>query len=114
MTEFVRAEEQPYGVEIRMADDVFIKQMAIPKAGTYVPQHSHAYDHTSMLAVGSVRVWEDEVLKGDFTAPTGLFIRAGTKHCFLSLEDNTVVYCIHNVSRGDLVEILEENHILGD
>lgn len=112
MMDYVRAPEQPYGVEIKMSDDVFIKQMAIPRAGTIVPQHSHAYDHTSMLAVGSIRVWEDDVLRGDFHAPTGLLIRAGTKHRFESLVDNTVVYCIHNVSRTGDVDIHDEHHLV--
>lgn len=106
------AEEQPHGVEIHMADDVFIKQMVIPRAGTFVPQHSHNYDHTSMLAVGSVRAWVDGVLKGDFQAPTGILIEAGTKHTFMALEDNTVLYCIHNVSRTGLIEIDEEHQIV--
>lgn len=108
----VVAPEQPHGIELHMADDVFIKQMVIPRAGTYVPQHSHAYDHTSMLAKGSIRVWEDGQLTGDFVAPTGIMIKRGVKHTFLSLEDGTIVYCIHNLSRADVVEVLEEHHIL--
>lgn len=112
--QFQRAAEQPPVVEIHMADDVFIKQMLIAKADTFIPQHSHVYDHTSMLAVGSVRVWEDGVLRGDFTAPTGLLIKAGIKHTFQALVDNTVVYCIHNTSRSDVVEVLEEHHLVED
>lgn len=110
---FERAIDQPPVVEIHMADDIFIKQMLITKAGTYIPQHSHAYDHTSMLAVGSVRVWVDGIIKGDFKAPTGILIEKGTKHTFLSLEDNTIVYCIHNLMRSDAVEVLEEHHLVG-
>lgn len=114
MTEFVIHPEQPYGVEMHMADDVFIKEMHIPKAGTYIPQHSHVYGHTSMLALGSIRVWKDGVFHGDFKAPAGLFIEAGTKHTFLSLVDETIVYCIHNTSRADLIEVLEEHHLVGE
>lgn len=117
--EWKLAEDQPYGVELKMADGVFIKQMAIPRAGTLIPQHSHKYDHTSMLAVGAIRVWQDGALRGDFTAPTGLTIKAGTKHTFLSLVDDTVVYCIHNIARtgrsgrtGE-VEIADEHQFEG-
>jgi quercetin dioxygenase-like cupin family protein len=106
------AAEQPYGVELHMADDVFVKQMAIPRKGTYVPQHSHVYGHTSMLAKGSIRVWKDGVLDRDYAAPTGLFIEAGVKHTFLSLEDDTVVYCIHNLSRSEVIQVLEENGLV--
>lgn len=105
--------EQPHGVEIFTADGVFIKQMAIPKAGTMVPQHSHVFDHTSMLARGSVRVWKDGVLDGDVVAPAGIFIAAGIKHAFLALEDETIIYCIHNISRIGNVEIAEEHQLKG-
>ena len=44
------AEQQPYGVEIKMADGIFVKQMVLSRAGTMVPQHAHDYDHLSMLA----------------------------------------------------------------
>lgn len=106
--------EQPPNVEIHMADDIFIKQIYIAKAGTYIPQHSHKYAHTSMLATGSMRAWKDGVLVGDLTAPTGILIEAGTKHTFLSLVDNTTIYCIHNLSRSDVIEVLEEHQIVGD
>lgn len=108
-----RAPEQPPVVEIKMADGVFIKQMAIAKAGTLIPQHSHAYDHTSMVAVGAVRVWCDGKLLGDFRAPTGILIKAFSKHTFQALEQGTIVYCIHNVSRTGDVEIMEEHRFPG-
>lgn len=90
-------EEQPYGIEIHTADGVFIKQMHIPKKGALVPQHEHHWDHTSLLARGSVLVWKDGVLCGREEAPTGIFIKAGVRHAFQSLEDDTVIYCIHGV-----------------
>ena len=108
------AAQQPYGVEYHMADGVSIKQMHIPLAGTYVPQHAHSYGHTSMLASGSIRVWQDGELRGDYTAPTGLFIEAGTKHRFLSLVPDTIVYCVHNTSRAPgIIQVSEEHHIKG-
>jgi quercetin dioxygenase-like cupin family protein len=112
-TFFELAAEQPYGVEFYTADGVGIKEMHIPKAGTYVPQHSHVYGHTSLLALGSVRVWQDDRLIGDFEAPKGIFIPAGVKHKFLSLVDETIVYCIHNTSRTGKIEVQDEHHIVG-
>lgn len=99
-------DDQPPVVEIKMADGIFIKQMLIARSGTFIPQHVHPYDHTSMLAVGSVRLWKDGVLDGDYTAPTGILITAGIAHMFMALSDNTIVYCIHNVSRTGAVEIV--------
>jgi hypothetical protein len=49
---------------------------------------------------------------GDFKAPAGILIRAGVKHIFLSLVDETIVYCIHNLSRSDAVEVLAEHHLV--
>jgi quercetin dioxygenase-like cupin family protein len=113
MVELVRAAEQPYGVEIHTSDGVFIKQMTIPKAGTIVPQHVHSYSHASMLAVGSVRVWKNGVLAAVEKAPKAIEIEAGVAHTFQSLEDNTILYCIHNISRTGEVEIEREHQIVG-
>jgi len=102
-------------VEFAIDDSIFIKQMLLERAGTYVPQHSHKYDHTSMLAVGSLRAWKDGALLGDFKAPVPISIKAGCKHTFMSLEPNTVVYCIHNISREGYAEIQEEHeHVSPD
>lgn len=106
-------EQPPDDVEIHIADDVFVKQMLIKRAGTLIPQHSHKYEHLSMLATGSVRVWKDDQLLGDFVAPTGIMIAAHAKHMFLSLEPDTIVYCIHNVTRADAIEVEQENTVLG-
>jgi quercetin dioxygenase-like cupin family protein len=88
--------------------------MHIPKAGTIVPQHSHAYDHTSFVASGSVAVRGGPSGPSIVQAPAPIFIPAGVKHSFTSLEDNTLVLCIHNVSRAGFVEVREEHQIVGD
>lgn len=105
--------EQPHQVDIKMADDVFIKQIVVANPETYLPQHSHAYDHTSMIALGAVRVWEGGDCKGDFTAPCGLTIKACVKHMFMTLVPNTIIYCIHNVSRTGDVDLLDEHDPYG-
>ncbi len=111
--EALPGELQPYGTEIYTSDGVFIKEIRIPRVHSYIPQHSHDYDHTSLLAVGSIRVWKDGVLDRDYKAPAGIFIEAGVKHTFLTLADDTIVYCIHNVSRNGQVSIAEEHQIVG-
>lgn len=112
--QFKELEEQPTTTEIKMADGVFIKSHHVRLAGTFMPQHSHSYDHTSMIARGSVRVWKDGWWQGDYVAPKGLIIEAGTKHTFMTLENDTIIYCIHNISRTGEVEIAEENHLLDE
>lgn len=98
------------GQEFITADDVFIKQMVLDKAGCFVDQHAHAYDHTTMVATGAIRVWRGEDLIGDFEAPSRVFIPAKTMHKMMALKDNTIGYCIHNASRSaGVVELHEEN-----
>lgn len=112
--DFQRLAEQPDdGIEFHGADGVFVKQMHIKKAGSFVPQHSHTYDHLSMLAKGAVKVTVDGKLIGEFHAPAGINIAANTKHLFQTLKDDTIIYCIHNVSRMGEVEIHEEHQIVG-
>jgi hypothetical protein len=104
--------DQPPVWEHTSVDGVFVKQMYLKDAGTLVPQHAHVFDHTTMLAVGSVRVWVDGVLQGDFMAPAPLFIKAKVKHSFLSLEPDTLLYCIHNIKRTGTVQIHAEHQIV--
>jgi quercetin dioxygenase-like cupin family protein len=87
--------EQPISTEIKIAGGVFVKAYTIAKANTVIPQHSHAYDHISYVASGVVRVWADGQPLGEFVAPTGIVIRAGVKHLFQTMEDATVLLCIH-------------------
>jgi hypothetical protein len=105
------SEFQPISIEIKMADGVFVKSMMCPRAGTIVPQHAHRYDHLSMLARGAVRVWKDGKMVGVFTAPAGIPIPANSMHTFHTLEPDTLIYCIHNVSRTDDVDIAAENSL---
>lgn len=101
------------GVEIVCTDGVFIKQMVCKLKNTLIPQHSHKHSHHSMLATGAVRVWCDGELKGEYHAPSAIFIKEGCKHKFITLEDNTIIYCIHNISRTGEVDVLEEHQIRG-
>jgi quercetin dioxygenase-like cupin family protein len=106
--------EQPTGVEIHTADGVFIKQMVIRSYGTIVPQHAHVWDHTSMLAAGSVAVWREGQFDRTYDAPAAIFIKAGVKHLFQSLMPNTIIYCIHNLHGEQAVKILEEHQLTGE
>lgn len=101
----------PDDIEWLTPDGVFIKGMIMALKGTTVAQHSHTYIHTSLLVKGSVRVWADGELLGDYKAPMTITIPGRMKHKFQALEDDTAVYCIHNVSQTGKVEIHEENSL---
>lgn len=111
--QFEALAEQPITTDLRMADGVFAKTMVLQKAGAFIAQHSHAYAHVSVLVRGSLRVWRDGELWGDCVAPIGLTIDAGVKHTFLSLVDDTIVLCVHDIADGEGVDILEEHHLPG-
>ena len=89
-------------------DGICIKQFTLEKAGHAIGQHAHTYDHHSMVALGSVRVWADGKLVGDFSAPSPVFIKAGTQHQIMALEDGVVFYCIHNLHGEDDISILAQ------
>ena len=97
--------EQPIETEFHLADDIFVKSGLFQNAGTVIPQHSHEYGHTSFIASGSVQVWCDDEYLGAFSAPQGIFIEKLKKHKFITLEDNTVILCIHNISRNGMVDV---------
>ncbi len=105
------ARRQPTQQGVAQADGVFVRRLHIPDEDSYVPQHSHRYDHLTMLAVGSMRVWQDGVLRGDFAAPAEIVIPAGAKHVFLTLTPGVTFYCIHNTGRCGAVEELEQHEL---
>lgn len=90
----------PVQHEIHLADGIYVRQIVIRNAGSMLPQHEHPYDHSTMIAKGSVFVWKNGSLLGRYKAPAGLFIEAGAAHMFMALEDDTVVYCLHNLLDG--------------
>ena len=114
----VHALEQPPDIEFHLTDGVFVKQMYLKQANTFIPQHAHSYSHHSMLAAGAVKVWQDGILMGVYHAPAAILIRANIKHTFMSVKPDTVIYCIHNVTRTGEVEINAEHNLenikLGD
>lgn len=89
--------QQPVSTDVAIYGGIFAKRHVLPVAGTYVPQHAHAYDHLSVITAGGMRAWCDGALLGDFYAPHELRIGAHTKHVFMSLADATSFYCLHSV-----------------
>ena len=108
----MKAADQPISTELHIADGVFVKTMVIQRAGTFVPQHAHVYAHVTVLVRGSIKAWKDGAFLGDFTAPVGITIPARAKHLFMSLEDHTILLCVHDIGTAEAVEIAEEHQIV--
>ena len=96
---------RPEVIEFHLADDIFIRSGYFKESGTIIPQHSHEYDHTSFIATGSIDAWCEGEYLGEYKSPCGFFIKKHTKHTFVTLEPNTTIMCIHNISRNGMIEI---------
>lgn len=90
-------------VNLSLISNVWIRQLHFEKSGTVMAGHMHTFDHQTLLASGSLRVFVDGVAR-DFTAPQIIVIEKGEVHILESLEDNTVAFCIHALRMGEHVE----------
>ena len=99
------ADEQDFVI----ADDIFVKVIPIPVAGSIVPQHAHRYDHVTFVARGSLYAWADGKPLGRFDAPVPIVIKAGIKHTFQTIENDTTILCLHNGMRPDVAAVVAEN-----
>lgn len=76
--------------------NVFIRQMCFMKQGDQETQHTHAFDHITLLSKGSLKVTCNgkETI---FKAPHMIYIKADRVHGMVALEDDTLAYCIHGM-----------------
>ncbi len=95
-----------------IADEIFVKQAHVKYSGTKVPQHAHEHDHITAITAGAFNVWAGDEDLGVYRAPRLLVIKAGVKHRFEALEDNSNFLCIHNITRTGIVEIAEEHQLV--
>jgi quercetin dioxygenase-like cupin family protein len=66
--------------------------------GVKIPQHVHPYDHATLVASGSARLYVDGERVGDYYAGTAVEIKANHLHEFEALEDNTRLVCVHHTA----------------
>lgn len=106
--------DQPEIIDLVTADSILIKQATIKDKGSWIPQHAHVYDHTTAIAAGGIKVWQDGVYDGEYRAPALIFIKARVKHLFQTTADNTTIWCIHNAMRPDVAAVFAEHQITLD
>lgn len=88
-------------IEITCCSNVYIRRMIFKQAGITELGHTHRYDHLSYLSSGSVEMQIYDQEKDEMTppkvykAPATIFVAKELVHQITSLEDNTVVSCIH-------------------
>lgn len=98
-------------VKIAFCRNVYVRMMHFERAGEVEKGHAHKYDHSSLLAAGSIkaRVNGQETV---FHAPAIIYIKKGLRHRFEALADNTVLSCVHAVrSRDGSSDILDPDGI---
>lgn len=86
------------------AAGVYAKETRIPE-NYWFTQHSHSYDHISILAKGHVVVVVDGV-ETHYEAPACINIEAGKNHEVIGVTDS-VWYCIHATGETDPEKIDE-------
>lgn len=88
-------------VFISCCSNVYIRRMTFHKANTIELGHTHLYDHVSYVSLGSceVQVYDEEKDEMGppkrYQAPATIFIAKNKIHQLKSLEDNTVIDCVH-------------------
>lgn len=90
--------------------NLWTRQMFFAKAGDANEGHVHTYDHTTLLAYGSVRIHVNGQ-PTDFKAPQMIYIQAGKSHFIEALEDGTVAYCVHALRDKDTEELIDPDQI---
>lgn len=100
----------PPAIKIGCVANLYSRMMHFVSAGHIEHGHTHQFDHLTLLAKGSLRVTV-EGHTTDFTAPHMIYIRADKRHELVSLEDDTVAYCIHVLHDKETGDILDPSMI---
>ena len=90
-------------IKISLVSNVWTKMLHFAKANDFMDGHKHTFDHTTLLANGSVKVTVNGQ-ESYYSAPAIIFIHADNQHDITAMEDNTVCFCIHAVRDGEKVE----------
>lgn len=96
--------------KITCVSNLWLRQMVFKNVGDANDGHTHNYDHVTLLAHGSVRVYVDGIAT-DFIAPQIIYIIKGKVHHIEALEPDTIAYCVHALRDKDTAEILAPEQI---
>lgn len=80
---------------------IYFRAILLEQAFDVVPQHTHDYDHVTLVASGSVRLWVEGEYKGDFDAFRAIEVKARKAHIFQALEPMTRLACVHNLNGAE-------------
>jgi quercetin dioxygenase-like cupin family protein len=81
-------------IQIGCASNIYIRMMHFHSAGDVEEGHAHQFDHISFLSKGRMQVEVEGIVK-EFAAPHMILIAKNKHHRMTSLEDDTIMSCIH-------------------
>lgn len=90
-------------VKIGCVANLYSRMMYFKDVGDIEDGHAYQFDHLTLLAVGKLQVTVDGHVS-EFKAPHMIYIKKGKTHELVSLEPNTVAYCIHALRIGSNVD----------
>lgn len=83
---------------------LYFRSVLLLNEGQVVTQHTHDYDHATYIGNGSVRLFVEGNVVGDFPAGRAVKVSANQKHHFVALEPNTRLTCVHIVERAEAIK----------
>jgi hypothetical protein len=100
-------------VKVGCVSNLYSRMMHFKNAGDTEHNHTHSFDHLTLLAAGSVKCVVDDK-ETIFKAPHMIFIHKDKMHAFTALEDNTVAYCIHPMRISERIEDIVDPSMIPD
>ena len=102
LMEKFQAFQEEAAVEHFAAGGVYVKILRMNK-GWAARQHTHHYDHLTVVAHGSVAVRVDGNV-AYYDAPTAVVVKADKQHDFIAMEDGTICLCVHKVRDEETID----------
>jgi len=90
--------------------NLWLRQMVFKNKGDRNEEHTHNYDHITLLTTGSVKVTVDGK-STEFTAPQMIYVKQGKVHHIEALEDNTIAFCVHALRDNETGDILDPSQV---
>lgn len=107
MSAILNIAEQPQERDyVEFVDEVcgiYFRSILLQK-GEKARQHVHDHDHATYVGAGSVMMWANGGLEGEFMAGSAIPVLAGVRHEFEALENGTRLACVHTAASAESVK----------
>lgn len=83
---------------------IYFRSVFLPFKGTTIPQHVHTEDHATLVGRGKARLYVNDRFQEDIEEGHAVTLKAGQKHSFEALEDNTRLICVWDVEAAERMQ----------